>query len=183
MKRAVKTLLLHNKLELIKKVESGAKKTDVAVEYGIPRTSVSTILKNKKKKAGFGEYTEWDDEDNTLLVFWKENSNLADDDLNDLVQLQQKLRDLQNGTENVNVEDYLNVDENVYSSEFPTNEDFLEKYVSPTDSITHESGSQEEFPEIDDIRQPTKDAVLKAIETLNLYLQSNENTTDYVYNN
>lgn len=48
-KRVVKTLSLHNKFELIKEVETGAKKKDVAVKYGIPRSTVSTILKNKTK--------------------------------------------------------------------------------------------------------------------------------------
>lgn len=48
VKRTLKTLSLDEKFKLIKEVESGSKKKDVAVKYGVPASTVSTILKNKE---------------------------------------------------------------------------------------------------------------------------------------
>lgn len=47
LKRTLKTLSVDEKFKLIKEVESGARNKDVAVKYGIPANTVSTILKNK----------------------------------------------------------------------------------------------------------------------------------------
>jgi acyl-CoA hydrolase len=48
-KRVIKTLLIQDKFNLIKDVDSGVKKKDVAIKYGVPKNTVSTILKNKEK--------------------------------------------------------------------------------------------------------------------------------------
>lgn len=47
-KRTLKTLSIDEKFRLIKEVESGARKKDIAVKYGVPANTVSTILKNKQ---------------------------------------------------------------------------------------------------------------------------------------
>ncbi|XP_053947890.1 tigger transposable element-derived protein 4-like [Anastrepha ludens] len=47
-KRCLKTLSIDEKFKLIKEVEMGARKKDVAVKYAIPANTVSTILKNKQ---------------------------------------------------------------------------------------------------------------------------------------
>ena len=48
VKRTLKTLSIDDKYKLIKEVKSGLKKKDVAVKYGVPANTVSTILKNKE---------------------------------------------------------------------------------------------------------------------------------------
>lgn len=47
-KRTLKTLSINEKFKLIKEVESGTRKKDVAMKFGIPANTVSTILKNKQ---------------------------------------------------------------------------------------------------------------------------------------
>ena len=47
MKR--KAISLKDKYEIIKKIESGTPKTQIATEFGIPRTSVQSIAKNQKE--------------------------------------------------------------------------------------------------------------------------------------
>lgn len=48
LKRTLKTLSIDEKYKLIKEVERGSRKKDVAVKYGVPANTVSTILKNKQ---------------------------------------------------------------------------------------------------------------------------------------
>jgi ribosomal protein L15 len=42
-------LSIQDKFNLIKDVNSGFKKKDIAIKYGVPKSTVSTILKNKEK--------------------------------------------------------------------------------------------------------------------------------------
>jgi uncharacterized protein (DUF4415 family) len=46
-KRVLKSLSLTEKFKIIKEVETGARKKDVATKYKIPASTLSTILKNK----------------------------------------------------------------------------------------------------------------------------------------
>jgi hypothetical protein len=48
-KRVIKTLSIQGKFNLVKDVDSGFKKKDIAIKYGVPKSTVSTILKNKEK--------------------------------------------------------------------------------------------------------------------------------------
>lgn len=48
LKRTLKTLSIDEKYRLIKEVESGLRKKDVAIKYAVPASTVSTILKNKQ---------------------------------------------------------------------------------------------------------------------------------------
>jgi hypothetical protein len=48
-KRIIKTLSIQGKFNLVKDVDSGFKKKDIAIKYGVPKSTVSTILKNKEK--------------------------------------------------------------------------------------------------------------------------------------
>jgi predicted nucleotidyltransferase len=48
-KRVIKTLSIQDKFNLIKDVDSGFKKKDIAIRYGVPKSTVSTILKNKER--------------------------------------------------------------------------------------------------------------------------------------
>ncbi|XP_018318868.1 tigger transposable element-derived protein 4-like [Agrilus planipennis] len=60
-KRKLKTLTLLEKFEVINAVKSGMKKKDVAAQYGLPASTLSTILKNKSE----------------ILVRYKSSSNLS----------------------------------------------------------------------------------------------------------
>jgi hypothetical protein len=42
-------LSIQDKFNLIKDVDSGFKKKDIAIKYGVPKSTVSTILKNKER--------------------------------------------------------------------------------------------------------------------------------------
>ena len=44
-----KSLSLKLKMELIKEVDSGGKRKDIAVKYGIPQSTLTTIYKSKDK--------------------------------------------------------------------------------------------------------------------------------------
>ncbi|GBP42400.1 Tigger transposable element-derived protein 4 [Eumeta japonica] len=46
-KRKLRTLTLREKIEVIKAVKSGLKKKDVAAQYGLPASTLSTIIKNE----------------------------------------------------------------------------------------------------------------------------------------
>jgi hypothetical protein len=48
-KRVIKTLSIQGKFNLVKDVDSGFKKKDIAIRYGVPKSTVSMILKNKEK--------------------------------------------------------------------------------------------------------------------------------------
>jgi hypothetical protein len=48
-KRVIKTLSIQGKFNLVKDVDSGFKKKDIAIKYGVPKSTVSMILKNKEK--------------------------------------------------------------------------------------------------------------------------------------
>lgn len=47
-KRVLKSLSLEEKFKLIKEIESGSKKKKVAEKYGIPASTISTILKKRE---------------------------------------------------------------------------------------------------------------------------------------
>lgn len=47
-KRTLKALTIEDKFKLIKEVEAGSLKKDVASKFGVPPSTVSTILKNKQ---------------------------------------------------------------------------------------------------------------------------------------
>lgn len=59
MKRQLKTLCISEKLQLIEQIESGRKKSIVAEEFKIPRSTVSTLWRNRdeiKRKFSEGDY-------------------------------------------------------------------------------------------------------------------------------
>lgn len=47
-KRVLKTLSIEEKYKLLKDIKSGIRNKDVAEKYGIPKNTVSTIVKNEK---------------------------------------------------------------------------------------------------------------------------------------
>ncbi|CAH1990792.1 unnamed protein product [Acanthoscelides obtectus] len=52
--RKLKTLTIGKKIEILKKVENGARRKIICQEYGIPKSTLSTIMKNKKTIVQFG---------------------------------------------------------------------------------------------------------------------------------
>jgi hypothetical protein len=51
-KRVIKTLSIQDKFNLIKDVDSGFKKKDIAIKYGLPKSTVSTkkkLLRQSKR--------------------------------------------------------------------------------------------------------------------------------------
>jgi hypothetical protein len=136
----IKNLKCHYRYRILKKVIEQLevnKKPMITlkdcVEYVTKSWNIDVkpkTISNCFKKAGFGQYSEWEDEDEIPLVLIKENLNRTDVDYNKLSTEFQSWMKLQNSSEILSLEDYINLDEEICTSEFPTDEDIIENYVS-----------------------------------------------------
>lgn len=139
--------------------------------------SYQTIA-NCFKKAGFGQYSEWDEEDDIPLNFL----NIIDEDRNLMEADYEAWLKVNKITCDTNLQDYIDVDNELCTSCFPTDDDIVNHYcsesVDPNLSATESDGegSVEET-----IHQPSKNDVEGSFRTLNLYLQTNDTTTDEHY--
>lgn len=143
-------------------------------------------IANCFKKAGFGQYAEWEDEDEIPLIFISERLNVRSEDE---MQLQSELEawtNLKSMPETVSFEDYIHVDDDIITSEFPTDEDIVERHRSESEPINinvDNSESDDDGLENDDVQQrPSNDLVVNSFRILRLYLNTNEHTTDSLYN-
>jgi hypothetical protein len=79
--------------------------------------------------------------------------------------------------EESNFHDFIHVDAEVFTSDFPTDDDIVENIQSPLE----ETGSNDD-PVVGVVRPSDKD-ITKAIETLCTFLYTEENTTEELYKN
>lgn len=128
----------------------------------------TTTLVNCFRKAGFisefetseslPENTEeqWDTEDDLPVSAW--------------VMLQKRL----NFSEDLTLDDYINIDKDVQCTEVPTEDEILNSILQESEANTSESDNDgsdiEEIPEI-----PATSKVLKAIDVISTYLSAQEN--------
>jgi hypothetical protein len=130
------------------------------------RDVTSTTISNCFKKAGFGEHLVWEEEDDLPLAFIKKNENNAvnnnDGDLREQYEAWMLLN--RKEFEESNFNDFIHVDAEVFTSDFPTDDDIVENIQSPLE----ETGSNDD-PVVGVVRPSDKD-ITKAIETLCIYI-------------
>ncbi|XP_053966564.1 uncharacterized protein LOC128868448 [Anastrepha ludens] len=108
------------------------------------------------RKDGFGQYSEWEEEDGIPLVFISERIKERS---KEEIQLQNEYEAWQN------------------IKEFPTDEDIVELLGSKSE-FEHDSESDIE----DDMLQPvSNELVANSLKILRSYLKTNEHTTDSLY--
>jgi hypothetical protein len=124
-----------------------------------------TTISNCFKKAGFGEHLVWEEEDDLPLAFIKKNENNAvnnnDGDLREQYEAWMLLN--RKEFEESNFNDFIHVDAEVFTSDFPTDDDIVENIQSPLE----ETGSNDD----------------PVVETLCTFLYTEENTTEELYKN
>ncbi|KAJ3659387.1 hypothetical protein Zmor_011077 [Zophobas morio] len=129
------------------------------------------------KKTGFSKVSVWEDEHEIPLIFLKEQVDPIDKDHNELkLQFQEWTEQMMPGTE-VALEDYLELDEDVSTSEFLTGEDILESYLPKENTGLND----DEECESKEVTPPSKKCVETALDTLRLYLHFSDQTTSDVY--
>lgn len=131
-------------------------------------------IANCFKNAGFGQCTVWEEEDDIPLVFLKEQLNHINKENTTVIQTEYESwvhLNISQGTGTL--DDYMQVDDDLVTSEFPTDVDIVKSYLDMDDS---ESDDEQE-----DFQPPSNDMVANSIRILNLYLQTNEDTTECIY--
>lgn len=168
----------HPKLTLLDCVEQITKAWEIDVK---PET-----ISNCFKKAGFGQHSLWEEEDDIPLVTIRENEvsarNRRDYDTTGLEDQYEKWLQLNNVTEDVpTFDDFVRVDSDIITSYFPTDELILEKYVNPSENETIESSDEDEESAHGQIEKPPIRQVSAAIETLRNFLRTEDDTPDELY--
>jgi hypothetical protein len=162
------------KLTLMDCVNEISKAWDIDVK-------VETIM-NCFKKAGFGEVSLWDEEDELPLVFFKDN--IPNDNNEELPRSEYEKWVTLTGSSNAeNYRDYLYVDDEIYTTDFPTDEDIIETHIidNQQEDLNPDYSDSEETSE-EAIQAPTTSMALEALETLRLFMYySVENTPNETY--
>lgn len=91
-------------------------------------------ISNCFKKAGFGQYSEWEEEDEIPLIFISERFNERSEEE---IQLQKEYEAWENvkNTPGVTFNDFMHVDDDIITSEFPTDEDIVDLCRSESESV------------------------------------------------
>lgn len=135
-------------------------------------------IANCFKKAGFGQYSEWEEEDDMPLMFLRnidENENEIEADYEAYLKANKI-------TCNATLQDYIEVDNELCTTNFPTDDDIVERYYPVSeDPALSESESDGEGSVEETIYQPSKNDIENSFRTLSLYLNTNDTTTDEHY--
>lgn len=90
-------------------------------------------------------------------------------------------------TEGGSFNDFMHVDDDIITSEFPTDEDIVELYRSESKSVElddqddSENGLEEDDSEKTPQQTPSNEMVANSLSVLRSYLKANEDTTDTLY--
>jgi hypothetical protein len=143
-------------------------------------SKVETIM-NCFKKAGFGEVSLWDEEDELPLVFLKDN--IPNDDNEELpISEYEKWVTLTGSSNAENYRDYLYVDDEIYTTDFPTDEDIIETHIIDNQQDLNPDYSDSEETSEETNQAPPTSMALEALETLRLFMYySVENTPNETY--
>lgn len=83
---------------------------------------------------------------------------------------------------NTTFQDYIEVDNELYTTGFPTDDDIVEQIcIEPEDPVLSGTESDGEGSLEETIHQPSKADVENSLRTLNLFLQTNDRTTEEHY--
>lgn len=138
----------------------------------------SQTIANCFKKAGFGQYSEWEEEDDIPLSFCNnidEYQNVIEADYEAWLKAKKT-------TCSATLQDYIGVDNDLCTTGFPTDDDIVEDFCPELDDpILSGMDSDGEGSVEETIHQPSRNDVENAFRTLNLYLQTNDTTTDEHY--
>ncbi|XP_034481224.1 tigger transposable element-derived protein 6 [Drosophila innubila] len=197
-KRALKCLSLEDKFKLIKDIESGSKNKEVAEKYGIPSSTVSTILKKRElivtsmesgTSSGSSKRSKkpaFDRIDKAVLDWFTtargQNMTISNGILKEKAMEFAK----RSGDDNFKAstgwldkwKQRHNVSHQVCKAGFPTDDDIAENYSSHlVETILSEAESNDEGLVEDNICQPSLSDVENAFKTLTVYLQTNNFTS------
>lgn len=144
-------------------------------------------ISNCFKKAGFGQYSEWETEDEIPLIYIRERLNERSEDETQL-QIEYEAWESIKNTRGVTFNDFIHVDEDIVTSEFPTAADIVEFYRSDSERVqlgnkdNNENDITEDDLEDDLLQPPSNELIVNSLSILRSYLKTNEHTTDFVYN-
>ncbi|XP_030749823.1 tigger transposable element-derived protein 4-like [Sitophilus oryzae] len=121
-------------------------------------------ISNCFKKAGFGQYSEWEEEDEIPLIFLSERLKEKSEDE---IQLEIEFKgwtNIRGIAEGSTINDFIRVDEDIVTSEFLTDEDIIESCRSEPVQLNIEDDCEsdtmeEEFE--DDFQQPPSNKLVE----------------------
>ncbi|KAK9720966.1 CENP-B N-terminal DNA-binding domain [Popillia japonica] len=171
-----KCLNIHDKLKVLESIDKDCKKKDVAKKFGIPPSSLSTIIKNRdlilKSSDNAGRETKrvkmcvFEDVDQAVLkwhcfskawfcevaVNWDREDELP---LSELRNFWRCLETSGNFDSNITLEDYLGVDEHIVTTEYPSDDDILKSVTSNSEIAADDDDEEDDSDE--PVRKPTNE--------------------------
>ncbi|XP_039960277.1 tigger transposable element-derived protein 6-like [Bactrocera tryoni] len=165
--------------EALKRIEANEKQDITLMDCINHETKAWDIdVKNQTiancfKKARFGQYSEWEEEDDIPLSFL----STTDEYQNVIEAYYEAWLKANKITCSATLQDYISVDNDLCTTGFPTDADIVENYCPELDDpILSGTESDGEGSVEETIHQPPN-----AFRTLSLYLQTNDTTTDEHY--
>ena len=129
-------------------------------------------ITNCFKKAGFGQTSLWDEEDNQPLIFFRDRANTSsenttEDDASLESEFQRWLTLCGLSSSLEDYENFINVDDDICTWNFPNDEDIINNYQLPQEQNS-DSETDETLEPILTQNLPTKAIAQTALETLRL---------------
>lgn len=138
----------------------------------------SQTISNCFTKSGFGQHSVWDKEDDIPLVLlsdFNDNANV----LKDNYEIWLRLNDVESTT--CTVQEFVDIDNELITSEFPTDEDIIEECTVESESHFGEIFDSDENEVEETVRQPSRLVIKDSFKNLNAFLNTNEKATDDHY--
>lgn len=141
----------------------------------------SDTISNCFKKAGFGQYREWEEDDEIPLIFLCERTSEKSEE-ETLLQMEYEVWENFRSTQGATLNDFIHVDDDIITSDIPTDEDIVELYRSESSQLSDESDITETELQEEQLQAPANELVANSLSILRLFLKTNEHTTDVLYN-
>lgn len=137
-----------------------------------------TTIHNCFRKAGFGIHNFYDQEDEIPLSQLREKIINEQQMISAVEQSFNTCLELCNLNDVTSMDDFMNLDDDIITSEIPTDEEIVAS-VSKQDEVQEKSDESD----IDEITRetPSRQEMLKAFETIQLFFTMNENTSDHIF--
>lgn len=136
-----------------------------------------TTILNCFRKAGFGVNRFYDEEDEISLAQLKEKIRCEQQVVSEAEQSFNKYLQFCNINVATSIDDFMNLDEALVTSEIPTDEEIIA-------SVAHQPEEEKSDSDTDEMprEKPSQQDMLTAFETIQIGLTMNENTTDHIFN-